>query len=206
MRGSGGYNRFPRERRKPPRSVSVARKVDTPQPMFQDFLNDAGAALVDRRISIRTITSTHVTFLQARSIRDALRATFPEPAGVNRFSYWLRGQLVPFNAQNISAAVDPQLPLKIIGDHRNKLVLNLIEDDRLHLERERIERLLTGEFNDVLELEAFDPHITLGKVVLQELSRRERKNPSLLIPEVAIPETVALDGLTVFLGETGLSL
>jgi hypothetical protein len=197
------YNRFPRKNTKPLRAVSVARTVEAPQESFEIFLGQAAQEL-DRRASIRNVTSTRITFLESNGINKALRTSNANPDSARRFSYRMSSYLDKYRATDISVSVDQDNPLILIGRHADKLALNLVQDDQLLCERGRAEAFLTQEFGGLPKLKPFRPHITIGSVGLQTLNAKEIAHPELLLPQEILPETIALNGLTVFLDQKAL--
>jgi hypothetical protein len=184
--------------------VSIARTVEAPQQGFAEFLYVMGSSL-GRLAKIRTITSTQMTFLESSGISNALRNSRSDPQAVQRFSYWLSGQLNEYRGKNIYVTIDPDHPIIICGRHDNKLALNILKDEQIGGEREKGEELLDQKFGNLPRLKPFKPHITIGSIGIQGLSAVEVEHPELLIPrEVEIPERVALNGLTVFLDGKGL--
>lgn len=197
------YNRFPRKTNRPLKAVSVARTVEAPQPPFEDFLNSVGREL-GRRAIIRTITSTRVTFVESGGIRRELVRAHSDNKAVQRFSFWMSGQLDQYRGTNMDATIDTKESLKLMGRRGNKLALGIIPSDFLTQQRDLIEELLAKKFEHLPKLKAFDPHLTVGEVHLASLTPAEQERPELLIPETLIPEIVALNGLSVFLGDRNL--
>lgn len=198
------YNRYERKNYKPLRAISVARTVETPQQEFENFLQNAGRAL-GHRGNIRNIASTRITLLQSSGVQKVMRYhRRTDPQSATRFSYWMSNQLDSSRMEPITVAVNPKRPIKIMGTKGDKLTLNIIEDERLAAERNRTENLLQDEFGDLPEIRSFEPHITIGYIGQQALSALEIRRPESLIPNTAIPESIALNGLMVFVDGNGL--
>jgi hypothetical protein len=177
--------------------------VQEPQPEFEDFLKHAGRAL-GRRASIRAITSTHLTFLESRDAKKVMRESRVNSEEAKRFSFWMSNQLDQYRTQHIDVTIDEQRPLKIMGQRQDMLVLNIIEDEQIIAERNRTESLLQEEFGELPKLKGFEPHISIGYIGTKTLSPIELRRPETLLPRGIIPETIALNGLTVFLDGKGL--
>lgn len=192
------YNRYPRHNRKRLRAVSVARTVEAPQPDFEIFLNDAGSKL-GRLATVTAITSTRVTILESNGISRALRLSKADPRAIAEFSYWLSSHLDSYRVHGMDMHVDPDRPLKLMGRNQNTLVLNLLTNEYSQEQRDKAEELLRQRFGELPELKSFDEHVSFAHVHAGRLTEMEKEDPSLLLQGVAIPETVALNGLTVFL-------
>lgn len=195
------HNRFPRKSRKPLRAVSIARTVEAPQPNFQEFLNLAGLDL-GRRADIRTITSTRMTFLESKGIKKAMRRARSDPRDVQTFAYYMSNQLDQYRASNVDAHVNPEKRLKLMGRYSNKLVLNMIDEPILVGQHNKSEELVEEEFGPLPELTPFDAHITIGEIAIGGLTEEQLEYPEKLLSDevqAKIPETIALNGLQVFL-------
>lgn len=199
------YTRLTRNRnRSRLKAVSVARTVEASQEHFQEFLTTVGREL-GQLASIRTITSTRLTFLESGGINMAARQSRMDSRAISRFSYWLSNRLDANRAQDIFVQVDRGQPFKIMGKRHDKLALNILEDEQLMAERANTEALLKEEFGELPKLKSFEPHITIGFVHPTALSVYEQRHPEILLPEdLSIPTHIALNGLSVYLDDKRL--
>lgn len=202
------HKRQRRSNGKPFRTVFVARTLELPQDNFESFLRDTGADL-QGIATLRSITSTHLSLFEVSGIRRAMQASHTEPREVAGFSYELSSKLDEYRARPIEVEVDRDRPLKIFGKRNDKLALNLIDDEGLVEERQRIETILRERFeipdSEFPEPMPFDPHVTIGHISLRGLSLDAReKTHEMLSPTTVIPESVALNGLRVFLNDKAL--
>lgn len=202
------HKRQKRANNKPLGAVFVARTLELPQENFEAFLRDTGSDL-QGIATLRSITSTHLSLFEVSGIRRAMKVSHTEPREVAGFSYDLSNKLDVYRARPIEVAVDQDKPLKIFGKRNDKLALNLIDDEGLVEERQRIEAILRDRFEteerELPEPMPFDPHVTIGHISLKGLSVEAReKTYEMLSPGTVIPETIALNGLRVFLNDKAL--
>lgn len=196
--------RHGRERNAAPlRDVYVARTVNTPQPKMQDFL-DRVAKTAGRIAEIRTVGSTHITFLETAGVKEQFRQEGFTSADVRAFKgdleLHLRDAGGDETASERRVRIDRTEPLKWRGYRDSKLALNIIPDDAMLEEREHIEGFLEERFGCVPHMKSFDPHITIGRVNPTALTIEQRRDPLKYISrDVCFPETVALNGLMVYL-------
>lgn len=169
--------------------------------MFTSFLNRMGRGL-GRAAAIKTITSTHVTFLATSTgMRNVFRTHGFTPQDVRRFSGDLQQYIddeMPEQTRRVP--VYRQRPLTWVGGRSCKLALHLESTDELLGQRELIEQFLAMHFDKVPPLQNFDPHITLGRVDSRLARGDAYRTPELLVPAYAeIPEDIALNGLMTYL-------
>ena len=197
-----GKNRNSQGLGRPLRDIYVARTVEDPQRPFENFLKRVGKRL-GHMASVKTITSTHVTFLESSgSIKQTFRNHQFTPDDVRQFSGALQSYLDKQRPrENTRVAIDDEQPL--VWYPNNKLALNVVPIDELLEQREVIEQFLVSHFDSVPKLKSFEPHITLGHVDSRVVSREVRQDPRVLLPNIYIPTEVALNGLMVYLDNIG---
>lgn len=191
------YNRFQRKSNQKLSAVSVARTVEAPQRNFEEFLIEAGREL-GRRATVSAITSTRMTILESNGISRALRAGRADPRATNSFSYWLSSNLDRYRCSGMVMDIDQEQPLVLKGRNNNRLAFNLVSTDESIEQRERAEKLVAERFGDLPKLKPFDEHITWASMHLGRLSASEIENPSQLLPNIEMPQSIALNGLSVF--------
>lgn len=188
----------------PLKAIHVDRTVELPQPNFEAMLSNFGRSL-DRPVKIWVAGSTHLTFLESSGVVLAMRKLRKGPREMQNFSYGLSNKIDDYRVSGIKVSVDPARPLAVIGKNQDKLALNLVKDEQLHSERQRIEQIAKNEFGeDLPPLKSFKPHITIGRMAVGgTLPQELRIPPEDLFNDFGIPQTIALNGMRVYLnGET----
>jgi hypothetical protein len=196
----GSATRQKNERsRGPLRDVYVARTVQESEKRFERFLNRFGRHLGVTAM-IHTVGSTHLSFLESRGVKGHFISRGYTPADIRTFKCDLEQHLKDnLPSRRTIVGVDEKRPLKWMAG-RATLALNIVEDEHLTQERGEIEGFLTDHFGRLPELRAFEPHITLGRII-RGLTAAERRDPMELIPDTMdMPYTVALNGLETYLG------
>ncbi|MGH7239992.1 MAG: hypothetical protein ACREHG_07990 [Candidatus Saccharimonadales bacterium] len=184
------------------KGVYVARTTETSQPRFESFLKNFGKSL-GFLTTVRNIASTHVTLLESRGVKSRFYDSGFTPQDVRQFSVDMQRQIdkVRRSHSPIRVQVDPEQPFHVgIAQTRGKLALS-VASEQLQEERGIIEAKLTDEFGTLPEMNQFDPHITIGRISTGYLNRHEDLDPNSLIPDgLTVPSSVALNGLSVYLG------
>jgi hypothetical protein len=182
------------------RDIYVARTVKEPQDRVDRFLNRLGRHL-GHMATIKTIGSTHITFLESYGVKSKFRNFGYSPTDVRTFRVALQQHLDnKLPGGDIEVRVDPDRPLGWKGGRNNKLVINLLNEDRLEAERDEIEKFLIERFGTVPILQKFDPHVTLGRVNSRIIDPATRLDPEVLLPPgVNVPDQFVLNGLTAYL-------
>jgi hypothetical protein len=184
----------------------VARTVESRQSKVEGFLNRAGRHL-GRMASIKTVSSTHLTFLESGgSLKQIFRTNGFTPRDVRSFSVDLQAHLFDREGsephKQLLVEVNADEPLIWMGGRTNKLALNINLNEALEAERNHIEAFVGERFTHVPRLKAFDPHITIGAIDSRIIDAEARGNPGLLLPEdLHIPRHIALNGLMVYLND-----
>jgi hypothetical protein len=191
-RRSGG------QKKGPLREVYVARTVQEPQPKVERFLNQFGRHL-GRKALIKTVGSTHLTFLETYGLGAAFRSEGYTPTDIRQF----RNELDEHLKDNLPerrplVQVDPEKPLRWMGN--KALALNIVHDEGLSTEREAIEDFLKQRFGELPKLRPFEAHITVGRFFCRILPE-EQGDPTLFVPgHIHVPSEVAMNGLETYLG------
>lgn len=182
------------------REVYVARTVREPQRGFERFLNSFGRRLgAMAMVNIHTIGSTHLTFLESRGVSGQFDYLGYGPHDIRAFKGELEQHLKrALPDQRARVEVDSEEPLKWMAG--GALALNIVEDELLTQERDKIEEFLTDHFGEMPGLWPFSPHITIGRLT-EDVPLQERDDPMSLVPNgLRIPETIVLNGLETYLG------
>jgi hypothetical protein len=186
--------------------VYVARTAEYPQPDYENFLNAASRSL-GRKAIIETAASTHLTFLDSGGTTRKFREHKYTVGDVRDFRGEMQKHLIEQGlCEKTVVHVDPRLPLVTHGARRTKLALNILEDERLHLQREHIEEFVLDRFGELPKFMSFRPHVTIGELKNATLNE-EYPNPRELFTSsenegpVIIPGSVALNGLVVYLDQ-----
>lgn len=184
----------------PLKAIHVDRTVELPQHNFESLLTTMGKRL-DRPVKIWVASSTHLTFLESRGVYLAMRRLQKGPKEMQSFSYGLSNKIDDYRIKGIKVAVDTNKPLAVIGNNHDKLAINIVKDEQLQAERLRIEDIAKSEFGENLPpLKGFAPHITIGRMVVAgSLPIELKMPPDELFANFAIPETIALNGMRVYL-------
>lgn len=182
--------------------VYAARTTETSQPRFESFLKDFGKRL-GFLTTVHNIASTHVTLLESHGVKSCFYDFGFSPQDVRQFSQDMQRQIdkVHRSRSPIRVKVDPEQPFHaVIAQTRGKLALS-VASEQLQEERGIIEAKLTDEFGTLPEMHPFDPHITIGRIAMGYLQQNAGLDPNSLIPEdLAVPTSVTLNGLSVYLG------
>jgi hypothetical protein len=181
------------------RDVYVARTVQEPQKGFERFLNRFARHL-GAGAMINTIGSTHLTFLESSGVMGHFRSRGYTPSDVRAFKCDLEHHLKDtLPSQHAIVEVNNEVPFKWMAG-RATLALNVVEDEHLTQERDKIEGFLRDHFGVLPHLRTFDPHITLGRLTRRPTAT-ERSDPLELLPDdLRVPAGVALNGLETYLG------
>jgi hypothetical protein len=180
-------------------SVYVARTVEMPQPEFEDFLNTFGRHLSGRG-RIYTLGSTHMTFLSSTGIGQQFRMDDYSPGEVRRFRDDLQKDLdESLFSDAASVEVNADKPLQLVNSC-GKIALSIEPSEPILQQRAETEAFLKWRFGRLPRLGSFLPHISVGFVRPDCLTKEEQANPSLLLPEgLHVPHSIALNGLTTYL-------
>lgn len=183
-----------------PRTMYVARVVEQRQPPFNTFLSQVRRCL-GHAATIKTIDSTHVTLLDSSPARHGFNRLGYTPSDVRQFSnelqQYLDNELQPGDRD---VSIDPEQTFVWMGRQCCKLALRLVQDEVLDQERQLIKEFLAAHFSRPPKLLPFEPHITIGQVNHNLISKAAQRNPDALLPsDILIPEQVTLNGLVVYL-------
>ncbi|HVW23243.1 MAG TPA: hypothetical protein VHB51_02040 [Candidatus Saccharimonadales bacterium] len=185
------------------KSVYVARTVETSQKKFNTFVRLFGKHL-GGLAAIKSTASMHLTFLESRGVKDKFHAYGYTPREVQAFKTGLERHLTKGGhaREALKVQTDSDAPLLWVGFSRiGKLAVNIQPSEQLIDARGRTEAFLINQLGVLPDLTPFTPHITIGKINRVLLTREIKNDPSLLLPEdLAVPASVTLNGLEVFLG------
>lgn len=206
------------ERRGPRlKGVYAARTTETPQPKFEYFLRRFGKSLA-AAATVRDIASTHITLLESLGVKDQFYSFGFDPQDVKSFSRRMQQRIDKsgHNKSPMKVKTDPEEPLRWVGCigldsepiqtsdgqylRPHKLAVGLVLDDRLQDQRGIIEEGLTEEFGELPEMRRFSPHITIGNIHWPWREQYCQQEAVDLLPKnLAVPKTIALNGLAVYL-------
>jgi hypothetical protein len=184
------------------KSVYVARTVEESQKKFDSYLKTAGRTLRPA-FTIRNITSTHLTFMSSRGVKEKMKAQGYRQHEARVFIAGLQKHLNKGGHHK---------PLRVRPDQNDtlywptgrpgRLAVRVMLDEQLVDARGQIEEYTTDEFGPIDALQPFDqPHITIGQAHPANIPPDARVNPNRLLgPAIKPPHWVALNGLVACLG------
>ena len=187
--------------RTPLKGFSIGRTVEIPQPSFEKFVNSTGRKIGKLAI-IKAATNMHLTLMESRPVREAfIEKRGSDHAAMQNFAYWMVSELDGFNDHKGSVTVNPDRKVDLFGTRRDKLAICISPDEQMLNERALIEEMLRDEFGDLPKIQDFDPHITIGRVHNDRLTREQRRNPELILNGTGniLPERIVMNGLSGYL-------
>ncbi len=182
------------------KAVNVARTLEIKQKAVPGFLAALGRN-VRGGVVVRSIGSTHVTFLESRGVNNFFKRYGYKTSDVDRFAHDMEHFLTRKHGDKnqLKIPVERHEPLRWIT--KNQLALNLVETDQLLDERADIEQYVRGRFGVLPELTPFNPHVTIGEVKQRSLAHPDfLQDPSSFVTGRMRPDVVVLNGLSVYVG------
>jgi len=189
--------------------VLVGRTLVEEQREIDAFLNALGRHMVrhfgEGKANVLTLGFLHLTVAESYAARLGFNRNGYTTQDVRRFRSELQQHLDDNGARDgIVLEVDPKHPLKWFGKYSNKLALHPLPNPKLQAQRELIEGFLARQFGRVERMAPFYGHVVIASLRPGVVGPEAQRDPTLLVPAgIAIPEVIALNGLTVFLGEIG---